>query len=94
MKRIQLIEKLQNNQSLELNKVNAKNSVNIILNEITKAIASGDGVEVRGFGSFVKKHMAARVGINPRTSEKTDVEAKDIPFFKAGKELKNLVNNK
>jgi integration host factor subunit beta len=93
MKKIQLIQSLQNNDNLELNKSNAKKSVDIIIDEITNAIAAGNGVEIRGFGSFSKKHMAPRIGINPRTGEKTNVDAKNVPFFKPGKELKNLVNN-
>ncbi len=94
MKKIQLIEKIQNNEELELNKNSSMQAVNLILEDITTAITSGDGVEIRGFGSFTKKHMDARIGINPRTGEKTHVEAKDVPFFKPGKELKYLVNNK
>jgi len=66
--------------------------VNVILEEITDALARGDRVELRGFGAFTVKHRAARQGRNPRTGEPVDVEEKFVPFFKTGKELRERLN--
>ena len=64
----------------------------MILKELTSAIASGEGVEVRGFGSFCKRHRKGRMGINPKTGEKTEITEKFVPFYKPGKFLKEAVN--
>jgi len=69
-----------------------ENIVNAILGEITDALASGDRVELRGFGAFSVKHRPARIGRNPRTGERVDVEEKWVPFFKTGKELRKRLN--
>ncbi len=66
--------------------------VNVILEEITDALARGDRVELRGFGAFTVKHRAARRGRNPRTGEPVLVEEKYVPFFKTGKELRERLN--
>ena len=66
--------------------------VEVILAELTSAITSGEGVEVRGFGGFYKRHRKGRIGINPKTGEKTEVAEKFVPFFKPGKFLKEAVN--
>ena len=92
MKKIQLIENISN-QVDELSKNSSKQCIDLILESIINAIYSGEGAEIRGFGSFTRKNMPARIGVNPRTGEKTSVEAKKTPFFKPGKELKSLVNN-
>jgi len=70
----------------------SKLCVEVILSELTSAIASGEGVEMRGFGSFYKRHRKGRIGINPKTGEKVEVDEKFIPFFKPGKFLKEAVN--
>ena len=70
-----------------------ENIVDAILDEITAALARGERVELRGFGAFSTKQRAARTGRNPRTGEPVPVPAKRLPFFKVGKELKELVNN-
>lgn len=63
-----------------------------IFNEITAALARGERVELRGFGAFTVKKRDARTGRNPRTGEAVPVEEKVVPFFKAGKELRERVN--
>ena len=63
-----------------------------IFNEITAALARGERVELRGFGAFTVKRRDARTGRNPRTGEAVSVEEKAVPFFKAGKELRDRVN--
>jgi integration host factor subunit beta len=63
-----------------------------IFDEITGALARGERVELRGFGAFTTKHREARTGRNPRTGEAVSVNEKSVPFFKAGKELRERVN--
>jgi integration host factor subunit beta len=66
--------------------------VNTIFDEITGAMADGNRVELRGFGAFSVKQRDARQGRNPRTGEPVKVEAKRVPFFKTGKELRMHLN--
>jgi integration host factor subunit beta len=66
--------------------------VNTIFDEIAAALAAGARVELRGFGAFTVKHRHARTGRNPRTGAAVAVDAKAVPFFKAGKELRERVN--
>jgi integration host factor subunit beta len=63
-----------------------------VFNEITQALARGDRVELRGFGAFTVKRRDARTGRNPRTGAAVPVDEKVVPFFKAGKELRDRVN--
>ena len=69
-----------------------ENIVGSILDEVVKALARGDRVELRGFGAFSTKERAARVGRNPRTGDAVFVEEKWVPFFKTGKELRERLN--
>lgn len=66
--------------------------VEAIFDEMTAALARGDRVELRGFGAFSVKKRAARTGRNPRTGQSVQVEAKNLPFFKTGKELRDHLN--
>jgi integration host factor subunit beta len=63
-----------------------------VFDEITDALARGERVELRGFGAFTVKRRNARTGRNPRTGEAVPVDEKAVPFFKAGKELRERVN--
>ena len=76
----------------KISRSESKLCVEVIVEELTLAIVSGEGVEVRGFGGFYKRHRKGRIGINPKTGEKTEVAAKFVPFFKPGKFLKEAVN--
>lgn len=67
--------------------------VTTIFDEITAALSRGDRVELRGFGAFSVKQRPPRVGRNPRTGESVSVTEKHVPFFKAGKELRERLNN-
>ena len=89
MNKSQLIEKLSvlTNQT---NKV-AEGAVNIFFNNIKQALSSGDKVEIRGFGSFLLKRYSAYTGRNPKTGEKVNVPRKELPFFRAGKDLRERV---
>ncbi len=63
-----------------------------VFSEIADALARGERVELRGFGAFSVKERGARVGRNPRTGETVQVDAKHVPFFKTGKELRERLN--
>lgn len=66
--------------------------VDTVLEEIVRALARGDRVELRGFGAFSVRARGARTGRNPRTGEQVAVQAKNAPYFKAGKELRARLN--
>ena len=66
--------------------------VSTIFEEIAIALSRGDRVELRGFGAFSVRRRDARAGRNPRTGDTVQVEAKQAPFFKAGKELRERLN--
>ena len=68
--------------------------VSTIFDEISVALARGDRVELRGFGAFSVKSRDARVGRNPRTGASVNVARKSVPFFKAGKDLRERLNDK
>jgi len=90
MKKTDLIEVIS--EQSRISRFDVKKMIDIILEEISSAITSGKGVEVRGFGVFYKRHRKGRIGINPKTGEKTEVSEKFVPFFKPGKLLKEAVN--
>jgi len=66
--------------------------VNTILDEIVRALANENRVELRGFGAFTVKKRKARVARNPRSGEPVKVPDKNVPFFKTGKELRERLN--
>jgi len=66
-------------------------AVNLMLDAIAEALTQGDRVEIRGFGSFSLNFRPARQGRNPKTGEQVEVAAKHVPHFKAGKELRERV---
>jgi integration host factor subunit beta len=66
--------------------------VSTVFDEVSAALARGDRVELRGFGSFSVKRRPARVGRNPRTGEAVNIAEKFVPFFKTGKELRERLN--
>ena len=66
--------------------------VGTVFDEISEALTRGERVELRGFGAFTVKRRDARTGRNPRTGEAVPVDEKAVPFFKAGKELRERVN--
>jgi len=66
--------------------------INTVFDEIIQALGNGDRVELRGFGAFSVKERQARVGRNPRTGDQVSVDAKRVPFFKTGKELRERLN--
>lgn len=87
----ELVQKIADNNP-HLYQRDVENIVNAILDEITQALADGNRVELRGFGAFSVKNRPARIGRNPRTGEKVEVEEKWVPFFKTGKDLRERLN--
>ena len=63
-----------------------------VFDEISKALAGGHRVELRGFGAFSVKKREPRTGRNPRTGDSVQVSEKHIPFFKTGKQLRDRLN--
>ena len=74
-----------------LTKKEAGDAVDAVVNTIKNALAEGNSVGLIGFGSFEVKNRAARTGRNPQTGAELDIPAKNVPAFKAGKELKDAV---
>jgi integration host factor subunit beta len=79
-------------QNPHLYQRDAETIVDAILGEIIKALARGDRVELRGFGTFFVRHWRARTGRNPRSGAVVAVEKKAHPFFKTGKEMRARLN--
>ncbi len=74
---------------LELGKKDADLLVNTFLDSVIAALKTGEGVELRGFGSFRLRDRRGRVGRNPRSGESIQVPPKRVVYFKLGKELRN-----
>src|SRR5512145_240602 len=77
----------------ELTKARAETVVNCVFDAMIAALQQGEGIEIRGFGSFTVRPYKPYDGRNPRTGQPVPVPAKRLPFFKVGKELKELVNS-
>jgi integration host factor subunit beta len=91
MLRSELVDRLLD-QNPHLRPVDVEAVVDIIFGEIAGALERGDRVELRGFGAFSVRSREPRVGRNPRTGATVPVDAKAVPFFKAGKELRARLN--
>ena len=85
-----LIEKVA--KELNMNRDLAQLAINSVFDTMSEALARGEGIEIRGFGSFVVRNYKGREGRNPKTGERVNVPPRKKPFFKVGKELKNRVN--
>ena len=70
----------------------AEDIVNLLFDSMSKALITGDRIEIRGFGSFCVKDYKGYTGRNPKTGEETSVDAKRLPFFKMGLDLRERVN--
>lgn len=79
-------------KSLHLSMREAGSIVNTIVEAMADALARGESIEIRGFGSFIVKHYESYTGRNPKTGEKITVQPKKLPFFKVGKDLREQVN--
>jgi integration host factor subunit beta len=83
----------QISEQSDLNKKESFIVVDLIIDNIKKALSEGDKIELRGFGSFKVKKRNERKARNPRTGETVNVPAKLVPYFKASKSLKEKVNS-
>ena len=93
MIRSELIQKIAD-ENPHLYQRDVEKIVNTIFEEIIEALSDGNRVELRGFGAFSVKQRDARTGRNPRTGEAVEVEEKHVPFFKAGKLLRDRLNGR
>jgi integration host factor subunit beta len=87
----ELVERISS-QNPHLYHNQAEKLVTTILDEIVSAIARGDRVELRGFGVFTPKVRTPRLGRNPKTGTDVPVPKKIVPYFKAGKEIRQRLN--
>jgi len=90
MTKAELVEKVA--AQINLTKKQTEVVVNTVFQSITESLAQGKKVELRGFGIFRVRSRNARIGRNPKSGDRVDVPAKRVPFFKAGKELRELVD--
>ena len=90
MNKIELVKALADQANISLDE--ATLVVNTFVDSMKDSLLEGGRVEIRGFGSFKVKEYGSYAGRNPRTGEKVAVEPKRLPFFRAGKELKEYLN--
>jgi len=89
MNKLDIVNKLASD--LGLNQKIAKIAVDTIIDSIKNAIIEGERVEIRGFGSFTVRNYKGYKGRNPKTGEVVEVNPKRLPYFKVGKELKDMI---
>lgn len=90
MNKTELIEAVAS--AADLSKTDAASAVDAVVSTITSALKGGDTVTLVGFGTFLVRARAARVGRNPQTGATIQIKASNAPAFKAGKALKDAVN--
>ena len=91
MNKSELVEALSQKKNLTYKK--AEQIVNLIFDSMTQSLVDRDRIEIRGFGSFMVKDYKSYMGRNPKTGEIIEVDEKKLPFFKAGKALRERVDN-
>ncbi len=91
MNRTELIKKLATDANIPSEE--ASQVLDVFVESLKRALLKGKRVELRGFGSFKIKEYEPYTGRNPRTGERVEVKGKRMPLFRAGKELKKLVNS-
>ena len=91
MTKSELIELLIDQQS-HLPVKDVEQSIKAMLEHMSDSLANGERIEIRDFGSFSLHYRAPRIGRNPKTGESVELNAKYVPHFKPGKELRELVN--
>mgnify|MGYP006357117293 CR=1 FL=1 len=90
MNKAQLIDAVA--VAADLPKTVASRALDAVLDSISKSLSEGDSVALIGFGTFTVKERAARVGRNPKTGAEIQIKAAKVPNFKAGKALKDAVD--
>lgn len=83
---------LNGNSHTRMSAKDVEQSVKILVDTMTRSLARGQRIEIRGFGSFDLNHRPSRTGRNPKTGEKVEVPEKYVPHFKPGKELRERVD--
>jgi integration host factor subunit beta len=91
MTKSELIERISARQS-QLSAKDVELAVKTMIEHMAHALATGDRIEIRGFGSFSLHYRAPRIGRNPKTGEAVGLAGKYVPHFKPGKELRERVN--
>lgn len=91
MTKAELVEDVA--RAAELTKKDAERLVEIVFESIIETLNQGEKIELRGFGSFRVRERGARRGRNPKTGDPVNIPAKRVPYFKPGKELKELIND-
>ena len=90
MTKAELVEEVS--RVSDLTKKHSETIVDTVFKSIIDALHRGEKIELRGFGSFRLRKREPRKGRNPKTGDKVDVPPKKVPYFKPGKELKELIN--
>lgn len=91
MTKAELVEEVA--RTTQITKKHAELIVNTVFESIVTSLKDGEKIELRGFGSFRIRNRGARIGRNPKTGDKVEVPPKRIPYFKPGKDLKELLND-
>jgi integration host factor subunit beta len=91
MTKSELIEFIAGKQS-QLSVKDVELAIKTIIEQMAETLASGERIEIRGFGSFSLHYRAPRIGRNPKTGESVGLPGKHVPHFKPGKELRDRVN--
>jgi integration host factor subunit beta len=92
MTKAELVEEVA--RSTDLTKKHAEIIVNTVFESIVDSLKAGEKIELRGFGSFRIRRRGARMGRNPKTGDRVEVPAKRIPYFKPGKDLREMLNDR
>ncbi len=92
MNKQELIENIAG--SADITKAAAGRALDSMIDSVTGSLKNGDSVVLVGFGTFSVRDRAARIGRNPQTGEEIQIQAARVPAFKAGKALKDAVNNR
>ena len=91
MTRSELIELMASTQN-QLTTKDVELAVKLMIDHMAECLASGERIEIRGFGSFSLHYREPRKGRNPKTGDTVELEGKHVPHFKPGKELRERVN--
>jgi integration host factor subunit beta len=90
MNKSELVESLAAKKNLTFKK--SEEIVNLIFDQMSSTLVHGGRIEIRGFGSFIVKEYKSYMGRNPKTGQVIHVRPKKLPFFKVGKELREMVD--
>jgi len=90
MTKAELVEEVA--RAADLTKKDSEVIVETVFDSIIRSLNAGEKIELRGFGSFRVRKRESRRGRNPKTGTPVDIPAKSVPYFKPGKELKELIN--